>query len=168
MGLTDFKELPDAPKKKSVNKVKRKGPSTEPKLETTLWAAADKLRGHMDAAEYKHVVLGLIFLKYISDAFEEHQNRLKEEIANPESEIYLDREDEQRRLRIATNTSRQTSSGCRRKRAGRTCAQMPSSPPSARRSTMRWSPSNATILRSKVCSRKTMRGLPSISSGSVN
>jgi type I restriction enzyme M protein len=37
-----------------------------------LWAAADKLRGHMDAAEYKHTVLGLIFLKYISDAFEDH------------------------------------------------------------------------------------------------
>jgi hypothetical protein len=38
-------------------------------FEQTLWAAADKLRGHLDAAEYKHVVLGLIFLKYISDAF---------------------------------------------------------------------------------------------------
>ena len=38
-------------------------------FETTLWKAADALRGHMDAAEYKHVVLGLIFLKYISDAF---------------------------------------------------------------------------------------------------
>ncbi len=41
-----------------------------------LWAAADKLRGHLDAAEYKHVVLGLIFLKYISDAFEEHYAEL--------------------------------------------------------------------------------------------
>ena len=41
-----------------------------------LWAAADKLRGHMDAAEYKYVVLGLIFLKYISDAFEEHHAEL--------------------------------------------------------------------------------------------
>ena len=40
-------------------------------FEATLWAAADKLRGHLDAAEYKHVVLGLIFLKYISDAFQE-------------------------------------------------------------------------------------------------
>ncbi|HPA06112.1 MAG TPA: type I restriction-modification system subunit M N-terminal domain-containing protein, partial [Candidatus Hydrogenedentes bacterium] len=40
-------------------------------FEEKLWQAADKLRGHMDAAEYKHVVLGLIFLKYISDAFEE-------------------------------------------------------------------------------------------------
>ena len=38
-------------------------------FEDTLWAAADKLRNNMDAAEYKHVVLGLIFLKYISDSF---------------------------------------------------------------------------------------------------
>jgi type I restriction enzyme M protein len=39
-------------------------------FEAKLWAAADALRNNMDAAEYKHVVLGLIFLKYISDAFE--------------------------------------------------------------------------------------------------
>src|SRR4030042_2073303 len=45
-------------------------------FEAKLWAAADALRGSMDAAEYKHVVLGLIFLKYISDAFEEHHARL--------------------------------------------------------------------------------------------
>lgn len=45
-------------------------------FEEKLWAAADKLRGHMDAAEYKHVVLGLIFLKYISDAFQELHNQL--------------------------------------------------------------------------------------------
>ncbi len=43
---------------------------TEP-LEKQLWKSADKLRKNIDAAEYKHVVLGLIFLKYISDAFEE-------------------------------------------------------------------------------------------------
>ena len=54
-------------------------------FEATLWAAADKLRGHMDAAEYKHVVLGLIFLKYISDAFEEQHAKLKaEKGADPE------------------------------------------------------------------------------------
>ena len=41
-------------------------------FEAKLWLTADKLRNHMDAAEYKHVVLGLIFLKYISDTFEEH------------------------------------------------------------------------------------------------
>ena len=54
-------------------------------FEDKLWAAADKLRGNMDAAEYKHVVLGLIFLKYISDAFLEKHNALKEDpLADPE------------------------------------------------------------------------------------
>lgn len=48
-------------------------------LEKTLWAAADKLRNNLDAAEYKHVVLGLIFLKYISDSFEELYNTLKKD-----------------------------------------------------------------------------------------
>jgi type I restriction enzyme M protein len=45
-------------------------------FEAKLWLAADKLRNNMDAAEYKHVVLGLIFLKYISDTFEEHRGKL--------------------------------------------------------------------------------------------
>jgi type I restriction enzyme M protein len=56
-----------------------------PKFETILWQAADKLRGNLDAAEYKHVVLGLIFLKYVSDAFEEkHAELAKETGADPE------------------------------------------------------------------------------------
>jgi type I restriction enzyme M protein len=45
-------------------------------FEAKLWLAADKLRNNMDAAEYKHVVLGLIFLKYISDSFDEHHAKL--------------------------------------------------------------------------------------------
>src|SRR5690606_42140931 len=45
--------------------------------EAELWQMADALRGSMDAAEYKHVVLGLIFLKYISDAFEEQHAKLE-------------------------------------------------------------------------------------------
>src|SRR5450432_1123984 len=54
-------------------------------FESKLWLAADKLRSNMDAAEYKHVVLGRIFLKYISDAFEEKQAALtKEAGADPE------------------------------------------------------------------------------------
>jgi type I restriction enzyme M protein len=54
-------------------------------FEQTLWQAADKLRGNMDAADYKHVVLGLIFLKYISDAFQEQYDKLKKEPhADPE------------------------------------------------------------------------------------
>ena len=48
----------------------RNATSGSPNLSATLWAAADALRNNMDAAEYKHVALGLIFLKYISDAFE--------------------------------------------------------------------------------------------------
>ena len=46
-------------------------------FENELWRAADALRSNMDAAEYKHVVLGLIFLKYISDAFEEQRAKLE-------------------------------------------------------------------------------------------
>jgi type I restriction enzyme M protein len=58
-------------------------------LERTLWQAADKMRSNMDAAEYKHVVLGLIFLKYISDAFNDMHAKLTAgqgefEEANPE------------------------------------------------------------------------------------
>ncbi len=54
-------------------------------FEAKLWLAADKLRSNMDAAEYKHVVLGLIFLKYISDSFEEKHTQLtKEPGADPE------------------------------------------------------------------------------------
>ena len=56
-------------------------------FEATLWLAADKLRNNMDAAEYKHVVLGLLFLKYVSDSFEEHHTKLTSEIsqgADPE------------------------------------------------------------------------------------
>src|SRR5215470_8891832 len=49
--------------------------------ETRLWQMADALRGSMDAAEYKHVVLGLIFLKYISDAFEAQHAQLEAEQA---------------------------------------------------------------------------------------
>ncbi|MHB9146303.1 MAG: class I SAM-dependent DNA methyltransferase [Symbiobacteriia bacterium] len=50
-------------------------------FERELWQAADALRSNMDAAEYKHVVLGLIFLKYISDAFEDHYAKLQAETA---------------------------------------------------------------------------------------
>jgi len=46
----------------------------------TLWKAADALRGQVDAAEYKHVVLGLLFLKYISDSFESHRDDLRVEL----------------------------------------------------------------------------------------
>ena len=53
--------------------------NNDSELEKKLWKAADKLRSNMDAAEYKHVVLGLIFLKYISDSFQEKHEELKHE-----------------------------------------------------------------------------------------
>ena len=55
----------------------KKNNNKEEPLEKQLWKAADKLRKNIDAAEYKHIVLGLIFLKYISDAFEELHEKLK-------------------------------------------------------------------------------------------
>jgi len=63
-------------------------------FEQTLWAAADKLRGHVDPSEYKHVVLGLIFLKYISDAFEEKHNDLTLLVQDPQSDLYIAEESE--------------------------------------------------------------------------
>src|SRR5438094_7539653 len=62
-------------------------PSATLGFEAKLWAAADALRNNMDAAEYKHIVLGLIFLKYISDAFEAKHAELeaqKAQGADPE------------------------------------------------------------------------------------
>ncbi|NLL51111.1 MAG: SAM-dependent DNA methyltransferase [Peptococcaceae bacterium] len=56
-------------------------------FENNLWEMADKLRGNIEASEYKHVVLGLIFLKYISDAFEERYNELLEEGEGFEEDI---------------------------------------------------------------------------------
>ncbi|MHB1844923.1 MAG: type I restriction-modification system subunit M N-terminal domain-containing protein, partial [Deltaproteobacteria bacterium] len=60
----------------------KKASVTEPLgFEDTLWKAADKLRGSMDASEYKHVVLGLVFLKYIDDAFSERRAQLRADLA---------------------------------------------------------------------------------------
>jgi type I restriction enzyme M protein len=58
-------------------------------IEEKLWAAADKMRGHMDPAEYKHVALGLIFLKYISDSFAEKQNSLETNEEKEDKDEYL-------------------------------------------------------------------------------
>jgi type I restriction enzyme M protein len=70
-------------------------------FEAQLWAAADKMRGHMDASEYKHVCLGLIFLKYISDAFEEKREQLLFGFSNPKSEWFI--KDEPQRAEAAEN-----------------------------------------------------------------
>ncbi|HAS6763185.1 TPA: N-6 DNA methylase [Vibrio parahaemolyticus] len=61
-------------------------------LESKLWTAADKLRASLDASQYKHAVLGLIFVKYVSDAFTLRQEELKQDFANPDHEYFLDPE----------------------------------------------------------------------------
>jgi type I restriction enzyme M protein len=59
-------------------------------IKKTLWAAADKLRSNMDAAEYKHIVLGLIFLKYVSDAFAERRSELERRFGDSADEYYIE------------------------------------------------------------------------------
>lgn len=69
------------------SKTNKKGSSATLGFEETLWLTADKQRGSMDASEYKHVVLGLIFLKYISDTFTELRAKLEEdEYSDPDDQ----------------------------------------------------------------------------------
>ena len=58
-------------------------------IKKTLWATADKLRANMDAAEYKHLVLGLIFVKYISDTFAARRADLSARLTNPADEYFF-------------------------------------------------------------------------------
>ena len=59
-------------------------------IKKALWSTADKLRANMDAAEYKHLVLGLIFVKYISDTFAARRSELERRFNDPSDEYYLD------------------------------------------------------------------------------
>ena len=69
---------------------------TSQELKKALWESADKLRAQMDAAEYKHIVLALIFLKYVSDAFEERRREVRALLADTSSDLFFgDDTDEQ-------------------------------------------------------------------------
>lgn len=71
-------------------------PAAKPKqartLEQRLWDAADALRGNQEPSEYKHVVLGLVFLKYISDRFEERRKAIEATLSDPDSDDYIPNE----------------------------------------------------------------------------
>jgi type I restriction enzyme M protein len=86
--LTSFRKAGQGlPRKSKKDKPSKPTSGATVGYEQQLWQMADALRGSMDAAEYKHVVLGLIFLKYISDAFEEQHAKLvadKKSGADPE------------------------------------------------------------------------------------
>src|SRR5215217_5517151 len=60
-------------------------------LEQRLWETADALRGNQEPSEYKHVVLGLVFLKYISDRFEERRLAIEASLSDPDSDDYIPR-----------------------------------------------------------------------------
>jgi type I restriction enzyme M protein len=68
-------------------RAKKEAPAKD--FKTVLWASADKLRAQMDAAEYKHLVLGLIFLKYISDTFAAQQGKVLLMVSDPDSDNYI-------------------------------------------------------------------------------
>ena len=59
-------------------------------LDKKLWTAADKLRSNLDAAVYKHAVLGLIFLKYVSDSFAQRQAEIEAMLKDPENDFFVD------------------------------------------------------------------------------
>ncbi|MFI5488956.1 type I restriction-modification system subunit M [Micromonospora echinaurantiaca] len=87
------------PRKRAAGQSALPGMPTMADLRDTLWKAADKLRGSMDAAQYKDFVLGLVFLKYVSDSFEERREQIKQEVLDqgiPEDRVdaFLDDIDE--------------------------------------------------------------------------
>ncbi len=90
-----FGNRPGVERARMAGKAKKKKKSTMDErtgslgFEDKLWAAADVLRNNMDPAEYKHVTLGLIFLKYVSDAFMERQDALRDSLSNPDSDDYI-------------------------------------------------------------------------------
>ena len=67
----------------------KKSDTNKSDFKVTLWKSADKLRNQMDAAEYKHIVLGLIFLKYISDTFDIQRNKIKKMVSDPKSDFFI-------------------------------------------------------------------------------
>ena len=90
---------PESVKKKPAHKAAAIPTSnTLQDLQKTLWATADKMRANMDAAEYKHIVLGLIFLKYISDSFAGRRVELERRFADPSDDYYLGSGDEDAEL----------------------------------------------------------------------
>lgn len=96
--LYDVTTLPEdmrsdlaAARTETVAKAKRLKPKagTDIDFEKELWSAADRLRGNIDAAEYKHIVLGLLFLKYVSDAFIQRRDALQAQLSDPKSREYI-------------------------------------------------------------------------------
>jgi type I restriction enzyme M protein len=87
---------------------KKAAPKATKTLEQTLWDAADKMRGNLEAGEYKHVVLGLVFLKYVSDAFQDRREWLETATADTANKDYFIK-DPGRRASIVEDRNEYTS-----------------------------------------------------------
>jgi len=86
----EMKRKIKAAKEKAAENAKKlvEKPKKDIEFEKELWAAADKLRGNVDPSEYKYIVLGLIFLKYVSDSFYQQREKLQEWMADPKKKEY--------------------------------------------------------------------------------
>jgi hypothetical protein len=124
-------------KKQTGTGKSRAGNGANLRFEEKFWAAVEKMRGHMDAAEHKHVTLGLIFLEYFSDAFQERYDAIRQEPhADPEDRDEYTGEIVFWELRVPTGTSSRVRLTRRR---------------SARSSTGPWARSRRRIRRSSAC-----------------
>ena len=138
-------------------------------FEQKLWLAADKLRGNMDASEYKHVILGLIFLKYISDSFESRRQWLVRESADPKSEYHV--KNEAQRAKVAEDRDEYLAENVfwvPPKARWANCRTTPSNRPSANSLTTRWTPSSGRTRRSRASCRRTTPAPTSTRPASAN
>jgi len=98
----EIKERVAQERKEAVDKLKSIKPSSGKDIdfEKELWKAADKLRGNIDVSEYKHIVLGLLFLKYVSDYFYQRREQLQEWVADSKNKEYYIADEKSRKFII--------------------------------------------------------------------
>lgn len=109
---TDVKQRIQAVRKDTAEHMRTLKPSSSKDLnfEKELWTAADRLRGSIDASEYKHIVLGLLFLKYVSDSYYARRAQLEKRVADPkDKEFYIS--DEKKRKVIVEDNDQYKSEG---------------------------------------------------------
>ncbi len=89
MSAAESQQLPPSHSKVSPIEGSRDAREFLKELDKKLWSAADRLRANLDAAVYKHAVLGLIFLKYVSDSFAIRQREIEAQLRDPKSDYFL-------------------------------------------------------------------------------
>lgn len=98
----DVKGRIEEARKEAAEKMRTLKPlgSKDLSFEKELWAAADKLRGSIDASEYKHIVLGLLFLKYVSDSYYARRAQIEKRVADPKDNEFYIADEEKRKIII--------------------------------------------------------------------